>query len=416
MRQILSSIDIGTDFIKLIIGEFNGERFYVLGACKTPSAGIENGRIIDRQLLISAIQSCASKVSSRFGVEIKKVVMCSNFSSTKLKKNACEIKIVGEDKIITGKDVAEVLGKCSEGQIDNDYKILETIPVDFAINGDMIVKDPKGKESDSLAVKGIITEAFKDELDEYISVLTDAGLKVVDVIPSIVGNYYCFKSMERDNDAGAIVNIGYESTSVSIFHKGCLTNTKMLKVGVLNIIQDIAYVKRLDIKIAKDLYNSFTVASPQLANTKAHRIVKDIDNNEVTIYQYELAEIAESRIVDMLELIKKQINILTKKEISYIIISGGLTELKDFHFTISNVMGQKARIGNVLDIGARDNTFVSAIGVLRYFHYKLALRDRSYSIFAESELGEISSTGKGYGKDNKDNGLLNKVFGYFFDS
>ena len=413
MRQILSSIDIGSDYIKLIIGEFNNDRLHVLCATKVPSAGIENGKIIGREELVSAIRACVNEASERLGSEIKKVLLCSNFASTKLKKNVCEIKIEGEDKTITGKDIVDVLGKCSSGKIDQDYMILETIPVDFGIQGEILIKDPKGCESDSLAVKAIITEALKDEIDAYIGVITEAGLKVVDVIPNVVGDYYNYKNMERDNDSGAIVNIGYETTTVSIYHKGYITNTKTLKVGVLNIVEDIAYVKRLGIDTAKQLYSDFTIASSQLANTKAHRIVRDIEANDVTVYQYELAEIAESRIIDMLELIKKEINILTKKEISYIIISGGLTELKDFHLTISSVMGQNAKIGNIIDIGARDNAYVSAIGVLKYFHTKLALRDRNFSIFADTQLEDINN---GVKVNNKDNNLLNRVFGYFFDS
>jgi len=81
--------------------------------------------------------------------------------------------------------------------------------------------------------------------------------------------------------------------------------------------------------------------------------------------------------------------------------------------TISSVMGPDARIGNINEIGARDNAFISAIGVLKYFHTKLELRGRNFSIFAESELENIDN---GVKTSSKDNNLLNKVFGYFFDS
>lgn len=413
MRQILSCIDIGADFIKIVIGEYTDKRFHVLCAVKTASFGILNGKIIDREILINAVKECVSEAETKLGVALKKVILCSNLNSTKIIKNVCEIEIKSEDKVITGKDIADVIGKCSNGKIDVDYTILETVPVDFGINGDVITKDPKGLVSDNLAIKGIITEAYKDEVDCYIKILSDAGLKVIDVIPNIIGDYYNFKSMERDNETGAMVNIGYDSTTVSIYHKGYIIATKSIDIGVINIVEDIAYVKRLDLKVAKLLYDTFTIANSQLANTKNYRIVDDIDGEQVKIYQHELAEIAESRIVDMLELIKKQINILTKKEISYIIVLGGLTELKDFHLTISNIMGSIAKIGHINEIGARDNAYVSVIGVLKYFHGKLALRDRNFSIFADAELEEVSGTKS---SSTKDSNLLNKVFGYFFDS
>ena len=413
MRQILSSIDIGSYYIKLVVGEYTNDRFHILCAIKILSEGVENNKIIDREKLIVTIKNTVNEAGERLGVEIKKIILCINIPSLKIKKNVCDIKITNEDRVITSKDVVDIISICANGQIDAEHSLLETVPIDFGIDGEIVTKDPKGSTSDNLALKGIITEGLKDEIDEYVNILVESGLKVVDVIPNVIGDYYNFKNIDRDKDNGVIVNIGYETTTVSTYHKGYITNTKLMNIGVLNIIQDIAYIKKLDLCIAKNLYNEFTIAVSQLANPKLHRVVQDLDGADVTIYQYELAEIAESRIVDMLELIKKQINILTKKEISYIIISGGLTELKDFHLTISSAMGQKAKIGNITEIGARDNAFMSAIGVLKYFHNKLELRSRNFSIFADTELDSINN---GVKTSSKDNNLLNKVFGYFFDS
>ena len=110
---------------------------------------------------------------------------------------------------------------------------------------------------------------------------------------------------------------------------------------------------------------------------------------------------------------KKQINLLTKKEISYIIITGGLTEATDFDLLVEESFGSIARIADLNEIGARNNIYSTAIGLIKFYYRKLKLRNKEFSIFTLDEQEEFS------GLENKkgisENSLLGKVFGIFFD-
>lgn len=115
----------------------------------------------------------------------------------------------------------------------------------------------------------------------------------------------------------------------------------------------------------------------------------------------------------MLNMAKNEINYLTKKEISYIIITGGLTELKDFSIEIESVFGRLANVGKMQIVGARDNKFAVCIGMIKYFDSKLKLRDKEYSIITSDDEEILSGIG-----DKKASGesILGKVFGIFFDN
>ena len=116
----------------------------------------------------------------------------------------------------------------------------------------------------------------------------------------------------------------------------------------------------------------------------------------------------------MLNMAKNEINYLTKKEISYIIITGGLTEIKDFQLEAESVFGRIASIGNIPIVGARDNKYASCIGMIKYFDYKLKLRDREYSVLSQDDLDIICAA-----NDKKiisSDSILGRVFGIFFDN
>ena len=413
MRKIISSIDVGTNYIKLVVGEFSYGKFNILSAIKVETSGIQDGHIVNSEALINSIKKCVKIASDSLGVDIKKIILGINLHQPKIIKSIGEIKIKRENNVITGDDVINVIDRCADGKVDEDYTLIGTLPVSFCIDEERVVDDPKGETGSSLALKGIVITSRKEPVRDMIRIVESAGLKVIDVIPNAVGNYYAYKNKESDASIISVVNIGYETTTVGIYNKGIMTNMKTLDMGTKNIISDIAYVKRLDMGTAYALYKDIALSTSNLANPNEYRLVKDLENEEIKINQFEVSEICESRINELLNLIKKQINILTKKEISYIIISGGLSELKDIQLSIQEIMGKSGKLGYINLIGARDNSLASAIGILKYFNEKLELRGRTFSIFATDELKDMNN---GSNDSNKDNSLLGRVFGYFFDS
>lgn len=412
MRKIIASIDIGSDSIKLVVGEFIDSRLEILSTSITQSKGVENSKVINMEELSEAIKKAVSEASQTLGIEIKKVILGVNGVNTKLIKEAEAIKIENEDYVINGDDIARVIAKCAEGKCDDGYALIGVIPVEFTLDDDKVSRDPKGLKSENLGIKAIIVTTPKEYVMPYIKAVENADCKVIDVILNTLGDYYTVKNDRFDNCVGAIVNLGNDTSTISIFNKGILTNTKTYKLGGYNIIRDIGFIKKLDDNTSRAVYQDLALATPKFASPKEVRIIRNLDGNDIKISQLEVSEITHARLKELLNLVKMQINILTKKEISYIIIGGGLTELKDFHIILENMFGRNASIGKVEIIGARNNSYISSVGLLKYFDRKVDLRGKTFSIFTGSDIEEMNNSGLSSADNNS---LLGKVFGYFFD-
>ena len=74
-----------------------------------------------------------------------------------------------------------------------------------------------------------------------------------------------------------------------------------------------------------------------------------------------------SRIVEILKIAKKQASLLTNKENSYIIITGGMSEMPGMTSVIGDVFGKEARVGNIETMGIRDNSYASLSGMIKFF-------------------------------------------------
>ena len=117
-----------------------------------------------------------------------------------------------------------------------------------------------------------------------------------------------------------------------------------------------------------------------------------------------------SRMEEILSLAKKQIRALTDKDIDYIILTGGLTEIKSFKNIAYEVFGKDVVIYNSTTLGARDNKYVTALGMIKYFAFKMDSREREYTMFDIEEETKLVTPNN---KLKKDNAILNKLFGGF---
>ena len=56
LRKIYTSIDIGTNSIKFVVGEYFNHKVYVLASHSVDSKGIKKGLIVEPGLVVEAIQ------------------------------------------------------------------------------------------------------------------------------------------------------------------------------------------------------------------------------------------------------------------------------------------------------------------------------------------------------------------------
>ena len=140
--------------------------------------------------------------------------------------------------------------------------------------------------------------------------------------------------------------------------------------------------------------------------------VKINKDNEKTLNQIGVSKVVEARVREILKLAKNEIKNLTNREIRYIIITGGLSELAGFDYLVEQEFGFVARVCNIETMGIRHNKYSSCFGITKYFEDKLDLRGKSYNMISKDDIETMLSVDYSLTKDN----MLSKVFGHFFDS
>ena len=75
MRKIFTALDIGSNTIKVVVGEFIGTKLNILSAVKVTSRGYVNNYILDKEALISRIKEAISKTEEELNIKIRKVIL-----------------------------------------------------------------------------------------------------------------------------------------------------------------------------------------------------------------------------------------------------------------------------------------------------------------------------------------------------
>ena len=76
MSNIYTSIDLGTNSIKIVVCEKHNNSFHVLASVSSKSQGIKNGQIEDTKLAVSSVKNAFKKVNAMLGIKISKVIAC----------------------------------------------------------------------------------------------------------------------------------------------------------------------------------------------------------------------------------------------------------------------------------------------------------------------------------------------------
>lgn len=226
------AFEIGSKHIKIVEGKYSKDKLsiYKMGQVETPMASIEDGAIIDERALVNTLQVAINQL----GIKSKDAVVTSNSSS-----------IIDREIIIPAVDESEM-----ESVIK--YEIQQYLPINLDEYIVEYVVIDKLVDSEGPKLKVNVISYPKDIVNGYYKLIKSLGLNpyVLDVtynsLKKIVNHTGMIKNGGQTGTV-AFVDMGATSINVTIFKRGQLDFTRIIKSGGETI--DQALSSRLDMSI-----------------------------------------------------------------------------------------------------------------------------------------------------------------------
>ena len=131
MKKIYACIDIGSDTIKIIVGEEVADKVNVLACNTIKSKGIRKGLIVDSNLVVNTIKDGIKKINENLGFNIKKVI--ANVPEYNIKFMYVTGK-VNVDGAVDTDSVNKVIKDSVYNKLEKDYELITVIPLEFTLD------------------------------------------------------------------------------------------------------------------------------------------------------------------------------------------------------------------------------------------------------------------------------------------
>lgn len=308
-QSIAVGIDIGTSLTRVVVceAEAAGNNLpSILGASIVPTKGLRHGYIINRDEAVATVKKALQEAERESGQRIRTASLAIGGIGLGAEYALGSAMVTRADSIISKLDIEKAIAD-AESKLELKNKvILHAFPILFKVDGKELPTRPEGIQGFKLEIKVLFITCFQQHLDDLLAVVTDAGIKVTSFTATPIASEQLLLSDIQRNFGCALIDIGAETVSVSVFENSSLTSLHVFGIGSLDITKDIALGLRVTPEEAENI--KLGVVSFNSAPKK------------------KLDEIIEARLSDIFELIDKYFKKIGRSGLlpaGAIIIGGG---------------------------------------------------------------------------------------------
>jgi cell division protein FtsA len=305
-KQIISGIDIGTTKIAVIIAEYDGENITLLGHGITPSNGLEKGEVIDVPRTRDSIKKAISQAEKKAAHNIESVFIgITGEHINGLNYSGVVIIDESSGSEIEEGDIIKVRDRTRSISLPTERKILHVLDQDYRVDERMNIKNPKGLYGKRLELNAHLVTILKDSEKNLRNCLNDNIDIDGFVLEPLASAYAVLNKQERELGT-VLIDIGGGTTDIIIYRNNGVQDSGAIPMGGNIITRDIALGIQqktgecLENKELETLKHDYGSAKKECID-QSQTIILNIDNREITINEYDLADIIQSRMTEIFQ-------------------------------------------------------------------------------------------------------------------
>ncbi len=343
---------MGSTTTRVVVGEFlKGEKNpKVIGTGESETKGMRHGYVVNVLEATSSLKNAISLAEKSSGIKIRRAFV--SIGGVTLRGDmASGVGIISKaDGEVTNLDINKALKDCEENLNLNNKKVIKVFPLSFKLDGKEILGRPEGMRGTKLEMKALFITCSLSHFEDLLEVIASSGIEPIDIIAGAEAGSNIALSPKQKMVGGALVNIGSETVSLSVFENGTLVSLYTFSIGGEDITNDIA----LGMKVSLENAERF-----KLGNLGEEFSKKKLD------------EIIEARLSDIFELIENHLKKIKRNELlpAGIVFIGGSANIPMIEEYSKSALKLPSRVGTTEIFGniktkLRDPSWFVALGLI----------------------------------------------------
>lgn len=376
MHEYIVALDIGSSNVYGAVGKIDNQgNLHIVGTNAVNCFGLKKGIVVDIENTAKSIRECVDNLERIVDIKISSVFVSLPGVICELISNRAVVAISSEDREIREKDLFRVLDAAKIVSLQSDKEIVGVIPQQYIVDGYENISEPIGMSGLRLELDAQVIVAKSMVLNNLRKSLERADISIIaEVLSSQAVSNIVLNNIDK-NLSTLVVDVGGETTDLSLFRKRNLVFTSVIPLGGNNITKDISICLKTPHSTSEQLkvkYGQLKLSSEKDGNTIT---INDGYNNRKDIDKEILNSIIESRVEEILSLVKdKMVRNDFYEEISnIIIIGGGVSLFRDIAHYTSDVLGKAVEVGYPSDFGATNPKYSCVVGTIKDIYETLKM-------------------------------------------
>ena len=293
--SIFSVIDLGTYQVKTLIAQkIARDQIMVLGAGTAQTEGMKFGVVSNWEALSQSIRNSVAQAEKTAGKKVSEVTLAVNNYGMVGTTIQSETATSRSDLQITEMDI-EKINIASKEKLrstikkDLDNGIVWSAPISYKIDGELNYSDPLDMVGNKIETETLFITSKTKHTNDFVRAAEKAGLDIAEVLPSPIA-ISCIPQISRVamRAGAALVNIGYETTTIMLYQNEIPISFEIFKIGSNDITNDIAVGLKVSVEEAEKikLGEIKKFSSPSLDNIIRNRVNQILELIEKHIVKY----------------------------------------------------------------------------------------------------------------------------------
>lgn len=351
----LTALDIGTTKVTCMIAEYDtrSQKFFVMGTGSHASRGVKKGLITSMENTENAILNAVHAAEKIASTTIQDVVV--NISGGHLLSELLSLSTPLSNQVITDEPINTLIQKASYVDSHHNFDVIHAFPLQYTLDSTQGIKDPRGLMGRTLTAKMHVITADQQALKNILHCVHRCHLNVRSVISSSVASGYATLTPDEMEMGVTLIDIGGDTTEVSIFYEGNIIHTLSIPLGGIHLTNDIAHgfsTSILQAERLKTVYGSAleTGDDDKVLMTFAYQEGEKTDTR--TVKKKYLTQVIKPRIEEIFEVIKTRLESTNMYKIAgrRIVLTGGCSQLSSIKIMAAQILEKQVRLGHPLKL------------------------------------------------------------------
>lgn len=304
-QNVIAGLDIGSSKISVIVGNTlhgSTEKIGIVGVGHAPSKGLRGGVVVDINQTAEAIRKAISSAELMAGVKIDSV--CVGISGEHIIGQTSHGVVSVANTEITQEDVERSMVAAKAISLSSDRENLHVIQQSFIVDKQSRIREPVGISGSRLEAYAYIITGGTTAIQNLLNSIEKAGVPIIEtLVAAPIAASQAVVSRDEREVGIALVDIGDGTTEIIVYKEDSIQHTAVIPVGGQHITNDIAQYLKVTLPEAEKLKIHRGCAWPELTVDDVQPIPVAMDAKPRFIDRYELAQIIEYRMAEILEII-----------------------------------------------------------------------------------------------------------------